>query len=63
MKKWKDIPSTEKGMIALIVLLLILVVLRWTAVKEGISRGFDWFDKDVPADSTVVEKPDSLQMK
>jgi hypothetical protein len=45
MKKWKDIPRNEKWMFIAIVILLIAVLIRWTAVKEGVSRGFEWFDK------------------
>ena len=55
MKKWKDIPGNEKWMIALIVLLLLGIIIRWGFVKDGIGRGFDWFDRDTPADSTELE--------
>ena len=55
MKKWKDIPATERGMLIFIVILLLAVIVRWNAVKEGIGRGFGWFDRDAPAASTELE--------
>ena len=54
MKKWKDIPGNEKWMIALIALLLLGIIIRWGFVKDGIGRGFDWFKKEIPADSTEL---------
>ncbi len=45
MKKWKERPRNERWMIAVIVLLLIAVAIRRTEIREGISRGFHWFDK------------------
>ena len=33
-------------MIALIVVLLLGIILRWSAVRNGISRGFNWFGDD-----------------
>jgi hypothetical protein len=59
MKKWKDISNNEKWMMILIVLLLIGIIIRWAAVKDGISRGFNWFGDEetetVPPDSTQLE--------
>jgi hypothetical protein len=46
MKKWRDIPRSEKWMLVIIVLLLIGVLIRATAVGEGIRRGFGWFFRD-----------------
>ena len=55
MKKWKDIPATEKGMLIFIAILLLAIIVRWGAVKEGISRSFNWFGDDAPADSTELK--------
>jgi hypothetical protein len=52
MKKWKEIPRNERWMIVAIVVLAIAVLLRWTAVKEGIGRGFDWFHRDFKTETT-----------
>ena len=46
MKKWKEIPPKERWMIVIILLLLIGIATRWAAVKEGIGRGFEWFDRE-----------------
>jgi cell division protein FtsL len=45
MRKRKDVSRNEKWMIVAIVVLLLAVGLRWAAVKEGVVRGFKWFDK------------------
>ncbi len=54
MKKWKDIPRNERWMIVIILLLLIGIAIRWTAVKEGVGRGFDKLRRDTP--QTEIEK-------
>jgi hypothetical protein len=46
MKKWKDLPRNEKWMLVIIVLLLIGIATRWAVVKEGVGRGFEWFNRD-----------------
>lgn len=53
MKKWKDIPRNERWMIVAIAVLLLAVLLRWAAVKEGVARGFKWFDRTENAESNV----------
>ena len=51
MKKWKDISRNERRMLAAILILAIAVLLRWTAVKEGISQGFNVFHRDMPTEN------------
>ena len=33
-------------MIVVVAILLIGIAIRWSAVREGIGRGFEWFDRD-----------------
>ncbi|HRX31200.1 MAG: hypothetical protein H6537_00395 [Bacteroidales bacterium] len=38
--KWKNLTPTEKGLIAAIILLILLIVLRWTNIAPNVSEGF-----------------------
>ncbi|MCD8184930.1 MAG: hypothetical protein LUD68_00260, partial [Rikenellaceae bacterium] len=64
MKKWKDTPPNEKWMMVFIVLLVFGILLRWTAVKEGIFRGFTWLGSEktesVSTDSPELVLPDAV---
>ncbi len=48
-------------MIAVIVLLLIAVATRWTAVREGIGRGFKWFDKLARKAAWLFEEQEAVK--
>ena len=40
MKKWKELSNTEKTMIGMIAILLLMVALNWSKVSEGIKGGY-----------------------
>ncbi|MCC8088279.1 MAG: hypothetical protein LIO79_03315 [Rikenellaceae bacterium] len=40
MKKWRDRTPTEKGMILIIIMLIIGIIVRWSAVSSGVAVGF-----------------------
>ncbi len=48
MRKWKDIPRNERWMIVIILLLLVGIAIRWTAVKDGVGLGFDKLRRAAP---------------
>ncbi|MEE4198076.1 MAG: hypothetical protein V2I54_10560 [Bacteroidales bacterium] len=44
MNKFKDLRFNEKLLIALAILLLLGILLRWPQVKKGILKGWGYFD-------------------
>lgn len=43
MRNFKDLKFNEKLLLALAVILIIAIILRWPQVKEGFIKGFQHF--------------------
>lgn len=43
MRKFKDLKFNEKLLIALAIMLIIGIILKWPQVKEGFVKGFERF--------------------
>jgi len=43
MRKFKDLRFTEKLLLALAIILISGIILRWPQVKEGFLKGFERF--------------------
>jgi hypothetical protein len=54
MKKWNEFSGSEKRMIIVLGVLVILIVLTFGRVNQGVRNGFSHFFS-IPAD-TVQEK-------
>lgn len=54
MKKWRDYSGSEKRMLVVICVLIILVILTFSRVNQGVRTGFGHFFS-APAD-TVQKK-------
>ncbi|MGC9374512.1 MAG: hypothetical protein ACP5DQ_05650 [Bacteroidales bacterium] len=44
MRKYKDLRFSEKLLIVMAFLALLGVILKWTEVKEGFFKGWEYFD-------------------
>lgn len=42
---WKNRSNTEKGMIGVILLLLLMIILSWSRVSEGLKKGMKPYQK------------------
>ena len=58
MKRWKDFNTTEKMMIAMIVMLVICIFLNWSRITVGVAKGFGFFGI---TDKTPTVQIDSLK--
>lgn len=43
MRKFKDLKLNEKLLLALAVMLIVGIILKWPQVKEGFVKGFERF--------------------
>lgn len=43
MRRLKDLKFNEKLLIAMAILLIIGIALKWPQVKEGFIKGFEYF--------------------
>lgn len=48
MDFWKKLTSTEKAMIGMILVLLLMVLLNWKKVSKGIEDGYNPIKKETP---------------
>ncbi|MDR1055953.1 MAG: hypothetical protein LBL90_09095 [Prevotellaceae bacterium] len=53
MKKFKDLSLNIKLFIALIIVLLIGILLRWNTIKKDILRSFNFFSKDTEQTGSI----------
>jgi len=44
MRKFKDLRFTEKLLIIMALLAFLGIILKWTEVKEGFFKGWEYFD-------------------
>jgi hypothetical protein len=44
MRKYKDLRFSEKLLIVMAFLALLGIILKWTEVKEGFFKGWEYFD-------------------
>lgn len=56
MKKWidkfKSLSSTEKGMIIIAFLLIVMVITRFGYITEQVKKGFDFFSQQKNTEQT-----------
>jgi len=57
MKRWKDFNTTEKMMIAMILMLIVCIFLSWGRITNGVAKGFSFFGI---TDKTSTAQIDSL---
>ena len=57
MKKLKDISQNMKIFIALIIMLLIGIILRWDTIKNEVSKSFGFFSKKTEQVDSLKSKP------
>lgn len=55
MKKWKDYTRQEKSMMIVLFVLLIVVLLSWGRVHDGVQKGMTIFYGS-PADTSQINK-------
>ena len=60
IKKFKNLSSTMKGFIVLIILLIIGIIIRWPSIKEEIKRGFGFFNNSTNSTEQVENNRDSI---
>lgn len=42
---WKNRSNTEKGMIGIVLLLVIMIILSWGRIAEGLKKGLKPYQK------------------
>lgn len=58
MKKFKELPLNIKLFIALAIIAIIGIIVRWDTVKSDIARSFNFFSKTEQADTTKISSPE-----
>ena len=55
MKKIKDLSQNMKIFIALIIMLVIGIIIRWDTIKKEAGKSFNFFKKTEQVDTVVIK--------